>query len=114
MEAIFDLEPPWDGGTKIYSNGLGHMTSMASMPIYGNNNKKYSALERKTIKNILLWNEKANDFESWYALLGAQVQSSVFKWWPWVDLELFCGKVKFGRLRFFFFFSSSSFFVGKR
>ena len=34
IEAKFHVEPPWDGGTKFYSNGLGHMTKMAAMPIY--------------------------------------------------------------------------------
>ena len=34
------MEPPWDGGTKVCSNGPGHMTSMATMPIYGKNLKK--------------------------------------------------------------------------
>ena len=29
------MESPWDGGTKVYSNGPGHMTKMAAMPIYG-------------------------------------------------------------------------------
>ena len=33
----FYVEPPWDGGTKVYINGLGHMTKMAAMPIYGKN-----------------------------------------------------------------------------
>ena len=33
------MEPQWDGGTKFYSNGLGHMTKMAAIPIYDKNNK---------------------------------------------------------------------------
>ena len=33
LEAKFHVEPPWDGGTKS-SNGRGHMTKMATMPIY--------------------------------------------------------------------------------
>ena len=37
IEAKFHLEPPWDRGTKAYSNGPGHMTKMAAMPIYGKN-----------------------------------------------------------------------------
>ena len=37
IEAIFHVDPPWDGGMKVYSNGPGHMTSMATMPIYGKN-----------------------------------------------------------------------------
>ena len=31
------VEPPWEGGTKIYINGPGHMTKMAAMSIYGKN-----------------------------------------------------------------------------
>ena len=30
----FHMETPWDAGTKVYSNGRGHMTKMAAMPIY--------------------------------------------------------------------------------
>ena len=35
IEAKFHLCPPWDEGTKVYSNGPIHMTNMAAMPIYG-------------------------------------------------------------------------------
>ena len=35
IEAKFHVVPPWDSGTKVYSNGPGHMTKMATMPIYG-------------------------------------------------------------------------------
>ena len=28
------MEPPWDGGTKVYSNGPGNMTKMAATPIW--------------------------------------------------------------------------------
>ena len=34
IEAKFHVKPPWDGGTIIYSNGLGHITKMAALPIY--------------------------------------------------------------------------------
>ena len=73
------MESPWDGRTKVCSNGPGHMTKMAAMPIYG-----------KNLKNRLLQNQKADDLETWYAALGAQVLSYLFKRWPWVDLDLFC------------------------
>ena len=43
------------------------MTKMATMPIYG-----------KTLKNLLLRNQKANDLETWYAASGAQVLPSFF------------------------------------
>ena len=40
IEANFYMEPPWDGGTKVCSNGHRHMTKMAVIPIYGKNLKK--------------------------------------------------------------------------
>ena len=75
VEAKFHVAPPWDGETKICSNGPGHVTKMAIMPIYG-----------KNIKNLLLWNQKADDLESWYTALGTRVLPSMFKWWPWLTL----------------------------
>ena len=50
----------------------------------------------KTLKNLLLWNQKANDLESWYAALGTRVLLSMF----WVDVDLFYSKVKFASLCF--------------
>ena len=47
IEVKFHVEPPWDGGTKVYSNGPGHMTKMAAMPIYGKNRKTSSSPEPK-------------------------------------------------------------------
>ena len=37
IEAKFHVAPPWDEGTKAYSNGPGHMIKMATMPIYDKN-----------------------------------------------------------------------------
>ena len=45
IEANFHGEPQWDRGTKVCSNGLGHMTKMATMSIYGKNMKNSSSLE---------------------------------------------------------------------
>ena len=45
VKAKIYLEPPWEGGKKVYINGPGHMTKMATMPIYGKNLKKSSSLE---------------------------------------------------------------------
>ena len=50
----------------------------------------------KTFKNLLFWNQKGDDLESWYAALVTQVLPNLLKWWPWVDLDLFYSKVKFG------------------
>ena len=47
IEAKIHMEPPWDRGTKVCSNGPGHMTKMAHVPIYGKNLKKYSSPEPK-------------------------------------------------------------------
>ena len=47
IKAKFHMEPPWDGGTKVCSNGPGHMTKMAAMPIYGKNLKNSSFQEPK-------------------------------------------------------------------
>ena len=62
------MEPPWDGGTKVCSNGPGHMTKMAATPTYGKNHKKSSSPEKK-----------ADDLESWYVASGARVLPSLFK-----------------------------------
>ena len=40
IKAKFYVEPPWEGGTKVYINGSGHMTKMAAAPIYGKNPSK--------------------------------------------------------------------------
>ena len=40
IEVKFHVESPWDGGTKVCSNGPGHMTKMAAMPISSKNLKK--------------------------------------------------------------------------
>ena len=37
IKAKFRVESPWEGRTKVYINGPGHMTKMAAMPIYGKN-----------------------------------------------------------------------------
>ena len=65
------------------------MTKMAAMPIYGKNLKRSSSLE-----------PNADDLETWCAALGVQILPSFFKWWSWVDLDLFYGKVKFAPYAF--------------
>ena len=55
IEAKFDMELLWDGGTKVSSNGPSHMTNMSTIPVYGKNLKFFSG------------KQNANDLESWYA-----------------------------------------------
>ena len=64
------MEHPWEGGKKVYINGQGHMTKMAAMAI---NRKK------KTFKNLLLENQKANDFETWCEALVTGALQSIYK-----------------------------------
>ena len=41
------MAPPWDRETDVCLNGLGHMTKMVAIPIYGKNLKKLSSSEPK-------------------------------------------------------------------
>ena len=52
----------------------------------------------KTFKNLLLQNQKAYDFETWHEASRNGALQSLYKSWPWDDLDLFYGKVNFGRL----------------
>ena len=45
ISAKFHVEHPCEGGKKVYINGLGYMTKMATMPIYGINLQKSSSTE---------------------------------------------------------------------
>ena len=44
------MEPQWKWGMKVCSPHLGHMTKVATMPIYG----------KKPYKYLLPWNQRAN------------------------------------------------------
>ena len=68
IKAKFYVEPPWEGGTKVYINGPGHMTKMAAWPIYG-----------KTLKNLLLQNQKSYDLETWHIASGTLALQSLYK-----------------------------------
>ena len=54
----------------------------------------------KTFENLLLQNRMSYDLETWHVALGTQALQSLYKWWLWVDLDLFYRKVKFGNLGF--------------
>ena len=89
VEAKFHVEPPWVGGTKVCS---GHLTWPRRPPrSYGKNPSKI----------FFSGTQKANDLGPWYIALGPWTHQSLFKWWPWLDLDLFYGKIKFGSLCFY-------------
>ena len=54
----------------------------------------------KTLKNLVLQNQLTNDLETWCVALSMPVLPRLFKLWPWVDLDLFYMKVKFGYIGF--------------
>ena len=89
IRAKFHVAPPYEGRTKVYMNGPSHRTKMAAMPIYGKNLYKFH-----------LQNRKFYDPETWYAASGTQCLQSLYKWWPWVDFDLFYGNVEFSNLGF--------------
>ena len=53
----------------------------------------------KTFKNHLLQNQRTDGLGTWFVTLGIQVLLKLFKMWPWVDLDLFYGKVKYGKMQ---------------
>ena len=58
------MEPPWEVGKKVYINGTGHMTKMATMLIYGKNVQKsnrpiYQVRVYRTIGPLVPWPIKA-------------------------------------------------------
>ena len=55
-------------GMLICTNELGHMTNMATMPIYGKNRK-----------NLLLQKQYTDDLETWNVALCMQVVPRLFK-----------------------------------
>ena len=54
----------------------------------------------KTLKNLLLQKQLTDDLETWYVALSMWVLPKLLKLWPWVDLDLFYVKVKFGYIGF--------------
>ena len=44
IKAKLHVEHPWEGGTKVYINGPGHMTKMTAMVINSKNLKKKTIL----------------------------------------------------------------------
>ena len=69
----------------LYINGPGHIAKMVAMAV--------------NIKNILLQNQKAYDFETWHEASVRGALQSLYKSWTWDDLYLhvFYGKVNIGR-----------------
>ena len=58
IKAKFNVEPPCEGGTKVYINGPGHMTKMAATPIYGKTLKLFFSRTRSPmILKLGMWHQ---------------------------------------------------------
>ena len=68
MELKFHVKTTYDKLAKSYTKYFGHMTKMATTPIYG----------KKSFKSLLLMNQKANDLGTWYVALGMWGLPSLF------------------------------------
>ena len=68
-----------------------HMNKMAAMPIY----------DKNPFKVFLPLNQWNNFNETWYVASGTTANQNLLKLLPWVDLDLFFGKVKFCNLGFY-------------
>ena len=55
-------------GNESLFTGSGHITKLAATP--------YMV---KPFKNLLLWNQRADDLGAWYAASGTWAQQSLFK-----------------------------------
>ena len=73
--------------TKVYSRHLGHMAKMVATPIF--------IIGKNSFRNFLRLNQRTHLHKASYVASWTQVNHSLLKWWPWADLCLLCGKVKF-------------------
>ena len=89
IKAKFYAEPPWVGGTNFVRGIWVTWPRWPPTP--------YTV---KTLKNLLLQNQKSYDLETWRVASGIPALQTLYKWWPWVDHDLFYGKVRFGNLGF--------------
>ena len=65
IKVKFHMELLWDGGTKVCSNGPGHMTKMAAMAMYGKNLKKtlFSGTNRPMTLNLSIHHQVAEYYQ---------------------------------------------------
>ena len=86
-KAKLHVEHPLEGGRNVYMKGLGHMTKMGAIPVYGKNIKKSSFEPVDQCQQNLVC--------SIYLRLA---DHSLYKSSPWVDLDLFYSMVRFGHI----------------
>ena len=86
----FYMELLWDGGTEVCSTSPGHMTKSRSHDQESPHAHIWSYMVKTLKKNNLLWNQKADDLDSWYAAWGTSTTKFVQMMtlgWPWPILQ---------------------------
>ena len=80
IKVKFHMELLWDRGTKVCSNGPGHMTKMAAMSIYGKNLKTivFPRTKRPTAVKLGM----RHRVREYY-----QIYSKMTLFWPWPILR---------------------------
>ena len=89
------MEPPWKEETKFYSNGPGHMTKMASTPIYFNFSVIKRPISFRKLSSIYVFSNFPFGFEGriWDLIVSVPDQCLSFYfayqsscgcavWWP--------------------------------
>ena len=71
IKAKFYVEPPWEGGKKVYINVPGQMNKMAGRPIYGKTLKIFFSRTRSPMILKL-------DLETWHVATGTQAPQSLY------------------------------------
>ena len=80
-----------EGGTKVCINSPGHMSKMATTPIYGKT--YFKIFFYRTVSPMNLKRGMQHQ--------GLKAHKFCINGCPWVDIDLFYGKVKFGNFGFF-------------
>ena len=75
------MQPSGKRKKKVCTFGTGHMTKMATMPIYGKNLKKYSSQE-----------PQADCLETYYVVSGILVLQDYINDDPWLTLTYFMSR----------------------
>ena len=79
IKVKFYMEPPWDGGMKVCSNGPGHMTKMAAIPMCGKNLKKSSLEPKGRWLWKLVWHIGCSSTTKFVQMMTLS--------WPWAILR---------------------------
>ena len=61
------------------------MTNVVAMPVYG----------KVHLANLFLRHQEIDDLQTWHTASGMRTVQSLFKWWSWVELDIFYSKVNF-------------------